>query len=228
MGFDYQGAYAQLVAIPEIALKNLFAIPEGLSDEVATFADPLSDAICGHKDIAVGLDDVVVVVGAGPVGTAHAAISRLEGARQVLLLEASGDRLELAREILGDERIAYVDVSSADGTEAVRSATDHVVRHWERMGTWARGDVRVVPEPCCLRKSPSASRRAIAARSELRETPRLRARSGSLGSRAPAGNSPASTRSRRVAAIRWRREGRAGVAAIPPTASPRSSAPRRP
>ena len=126
MGFDYQGAYAQLVAIPEIALKNLFAIPEGLSDELATFADPLSDAICGHKDIAVGLDDVVVVVGAGPVGTAHAAISRLEGARQVLLLEASGDRLELAREILGDERIAYVDVSSADGTEAVRSATDHV------------------------------------------------------------------------------------------------------
>jgi L-iditol 2-dehydrogenase len=126
MGFDYQGAYAELVAIPSVALKNLFAIPEGLSDEVATFADPLSDAICGHKDIAVGLDDTVAVIGAGPVGTAHAAISRLEGAGQVLLLEASGDRLELAREILGDERIAYVDVSSADGTEAVRSATDQI------------------------------------------------------------------------------------------------------
>ena len=52
MGFDYQGAYTELVAIPEIALKNLFLIPDGLSDEEATFADPLSDAICGHKDIA--------------------------------------------------------------------------------------------------------------------------------------------------------------------------------
>jgi threonine dehydrogenase-like Zn-dependent dehydrogenase len=32
MGFDYQGAYAELVAIPQVALKNLFRIPEGLSD----------------------------------------------------------------------------------------------------------------------------------------------------------------------------------------------------
>jgi L-iditol 2-dehydrogenase len=126
MGFDYQGAYAELVAIPQIALKNLFPIPEALSDEVATFADPLSDAICGHKDIAVGLDDTVVVIGAGPVGTAHAAISRLEGAGQVLLLEASTDRLQLAREILGDERVSYVDVSSTDGTAAVREATEQV------------------------------------------------------------------------------------------------------
>jgi L-iditol 2-dehydrogenase len=126
MGFDYQGAYAELVAIPEIALKNLFAIPDGLSDEVATFADPLSDAICGHKDIAVGQDETVVVIGAGPVGTAHAAISRLEGAGQVLLLEASAQRLELVREILGDDNVVYVEVSGGDGIEAVRRATEGI------------------------------------------------------------------------------------------------------
>lgn len=126
MGFDYQGAYTELVAIPEIALKNLFLIPDGLSDEEATFADPLSDAICGHKDIGVGLDDTVAVIGAGPVGTAHAAISRLEGAGHVLLLEAAADRLELAREILGDERMSYVDVSNTDGTAAVRGATEQI------------------------------------------------------------------------------------------------------
>jgi L-iditol 2-dehydrogenase len=126
MGFDYQGAYAELVAIPEIALKNLFLIPAELSDEVATFADPLSDAICGHKDLDVGLDETVVVIGAGPVGTAHAAISRLEGAGHVLLLEASADRLDLAREILGDERVSYVDVSAVDGIAAVRAATDEI------------------------------------------------------------------------------------------------------
>ncbi len=126
MGFDYQGAYAQLVAVPQIALKNLFKVPDSLSDEEATFADPLSDAICGHKDIGVGLDDTVVVIGAGPVGTAHAAISRLEGAGAVLLLEAAAQRLELARSILGDERMSYVDVSDQDGTEAVRKATDQI------------------------------------------------------------------------------------------------------
>jgi L-iditol 2-dehydrogenase len=126
MGFDYQGAYAELVAIPQVALKNLFKIPSGLSDAHATFADPLSDAICGHKDIAVGLDDTVAVVGAGPVGTAHAAIARLEGAGQVLLLETAAARLDLAREILGDERMRYVDTSGTGGIPAVRGATDDI------------------------------------------------------------------------------------------------------
>src|SRR4051794_6810758 len=122
MGFDYQGAYAELVAVPQIALKNLFRIPDGLSDEHATFADPLSDAICGHKDIRIGLDDQVAVIGAGPVGTAHAAIARLEGAGQVMMLETAASRLDLARDILGDDRMRYIDTSGADGIAAVRSA----------------------------------------------------------------------------------------------------------
>ncbi|HET6849785.1 MAG TPA: alcohol dehydrogenase catalytic domain-containing protein [Gaiellales bacterium] len=126
MGFDHQGAYAELVAIPQIALKNLFRIPDGLSDEHATFADPLSDAICGHKDIGIGLDDQVAVIGAGPVGTAHAAIARLEGAGQVLMLETAASRLDLARDILGDERMRYVDTSNGDGIAAVRSATEDI------------------------------------------------------------------------------------------------------
>jgi L-iditol 2-dehydrogenase len=123
MGFDHPGAYADRVAIPNIALKNLFRIPDGLSPEHATFADPLSDVICGHKDIAIGLDDSVVVIGAGPVGTAHAALARLQGAGEVLLLERAAPRLVLARAILGDDRVAYVDTSQEDGDSAVMRAT---------------------------------------------------------------------------------------------------------
>jgi L-iditol 2-dehydrogenase len=123
MGFDHPGAYADRVAIPNIALKNLFRIPDGLSPAHATFADPLSDVICGHKDIAIGLDDCVVVIGAGPVGTAHAALARLQGAGQVLLLERAAPRLELARAILGDERVDYVDTDDVDGEAAVLRAT---------------------------------------------------------------------------------------------------------
>jgi L-iditol 2-dehydrogenase len=124
MGFDHPGAYAERVAIPNIALKNLFRIPDGLSPAHATFADPLSDVICGHKDIAIGLDDVVVVVGAGPVGTAHAALARLQGAGEVLLLERTARRLDLARDILGDERMAYVDTDERDAGAAVMQATE--------------------------------------------------------------------------------------------------------
>lgn len=124
MGFDHPGAYAEHVAIPSIALKNLFKIPAGLSAAHATFADPLSDVICGHKDLGITLDEVVVVIGAGPVGTAHAALARLQGAALVMLLERTAQRLELARAILGDERMSYVDTETEDGMAAVMRATE--------------------------------------------------------------------------------------------------------
>jgi L-iditol 2-dehydrogenase len=123
MGFDHPGAYAEHVAIPHIALKNLVRIPPGLSAAHATFADPLSDVICGHKDLAITLDDVVAVIGAGPVGTAHAALARLQGAGEVLLLERTARRLDLARAILGDERMRYVDTDGEDGVAAVMRGT---------------------------------------------------------------------------------------------------------
>ena len=104
MGFDYQGAYAELVAIPQRRAEERLPAPDGLDDVHATFADPLSDAICGHKDMEIGLENVVVVIGAGPVGTAHVALALAQGADVVHLLETSPQRLDLARSVLGDAR----------------------------------------------------------------------------------------------------------------------------
>jgi L-iditol 2-dehydrogenase len=124
MGFDYEGAYAELVAVPEVALKNVFKLPDGLDAVTGTFADPLSDAICGHKDLDIGSGDRVVVIGAGPVGTAHVALALAEAAEVVYLLETEARRLELARSVLGDERVDYVDTSERDPVEFVRAATE--------------------------------------------------------------------------------------------------------
>jgi L-iditol 2-dehydrogenase len=128
MGFDFAGGYAELVAVPQIGLKNLFAIPDGLDPVQATFADPLSDAICGHKDLAVGLDQHVVVIGAGPIGTAHSALALAQGADVVELVETSAARLDLARRVLdgGGTRgsVVYVDASEKDPVEHVRASTE--------------------------------------------------------------------------------------------------------
>ncbi len=107
MGFDYPGAYAEFVAVPNVALKNVYRVPEGLDPAASTFADPLSDAICGHKDLGVGPGQTVVVVGAGPIGTAHAALALAEGAEVVYLLETEARRLELARDVLGDDDVRF-------------------------------------------------------------------------------------------------------------------------
>jgi len=124
MGFDYPGAYAELVALPNVALKNVFRLPDGLDPVPATFADPLSDAICGHKDLDVRPGDRVVVVGAGPVGTAHVALALAEGAQLVYLLETEARRLELAQGVLGDDGVRYVDVATRDPVDLVRTETE--------------------------------------------------------------------------------------------------------
>jgi len=124
MGFDYPGAYADLVAIPEVALKNVYTLPDGLDPVHATFADPLSDAICGHKDLDIGPGDRVVVIGAGPVGTAHVALALAAGAELVYLLETEASRLELARSVVGDDRVRYVDTSDLDPVAFVRGETE--------------------------------------------------------------------------------------------------------
>jgi L-iditol 2-dehydrogenase len=124
MGFDYPGAYAELVAVPEVALKNVYGVPEGLDPAASTFADPLSDAICGHKDLGIGPGQTVIVVGAGPIGTAHGALALAEGADEVWLFETEARRLELAREVLGDEQLRYVDVSREDPADYVARETE--------------------------------------------------------------------------------------------------------
>jgi Threonine dehydrogenase and related Zn-dependent dehydrogenases len=89
----------------------------------ATFADPLSDAICGHKDLDIGLEQHVVVIGAGPVGTAHVALALAQGADLVYLLETSAGRLDLARGVLNDANVRYVDTTGIDPVQFIKDET---------------------------------------------------------------------------------------------------------
>ena len=125
MGFDYAGAYAELVAIPAIAMKNLFRVPEGLG-ATRTRRSPTR---CPTRSAATRTSASASTrpspsSAPGPVGTAHCALARAQGAAQVLLLEHAANRLTLSEEVLGRDRMAYVDVSDADGIRAVRDATD--------------------------------------------------------------------------------------------------------
>src|SRR4029078_12237010 len=123
MGFDYQGAYTELVAVPQVALKNVFVLPDGLDSVHDTCADPLSDAICGHKDLDIGLEQHVVVIGAGPVGTAHVALALAQGADLVYLLETSAGRLDLARGVLNVATVLYVHTTGIDPVQFIKDET---------------------------------------------------------------------------------------------------------
>jgi len=77
MGFHRDGGFAEYVAVP---LQSLIAVPPGLSDEEAVFAEPLSCCLNALELGRVSEGDALGVWGAGPAGTLLCRAGALLGA----------------------------------------------------------------------------------------------------------------------------------------------------
>jgi threonine 3-dehydrogenase len=103
LGVNRIGCFAEYVAIPAF---NIFRIPEAISDEIASFFDPLGNAV--HTALSFDLvGEDVLITGAGPIGVMAAAICRHVGARHVVLTDVNDYRLELGKK-LGATRVVNV------------------------------------------------------------------------------------------------------------------------
>jgi L-iditol 2-dehydrogenase len=101
-GFDpYPGAYAELAAVPPIAVRNLIPLPPDLPSELATVVDPFACAFNGIEVLEVGLGDTVLILGAGPIGCWQAVMARDRGAGKVFLSDVNRQRLDLALAAVG-------------------------------------------------------------------------------------------------------------------------------
>ncbi len=82
MGFHRDGGFAEYVAAP---LQSLIRVPDGLGDEEAVFAEPLSCCLNALELGGVGEGDVLGVWGAGPAGTLLSRAGALRGAEVVVV-----------------------------------------------------------------------------------------------------------------------------------------------
>ncbi|HEY6567545.1 MAG TPA: alcohol dehydrogenase catalytic domain-containing protein [Actinomycetota bacterium] len=97
-GGDLPGAQAERVRVPW-ADTNLLAIPNAVDDDRALFVgDILTTAVYAASLAAPGPDDVVAIVGMGPVGLLCVQTLRAIGARTVLALDREHARLAMAQE----------------------------------------------------------------------------------------------------------------------------------
>jgi len=94
---DRVASRAQHRQIALVDAARALAIPEGVSDEEATWFGLANIVQNGVRRAEHELGDAVVVVGAGPLGQLVTQYSRLLGAREVIVLDLSGPRLEIAR-----------------------------------------------------------------------------------------------------------------------------------
>lgn len=122
MGYDLDGGLSEYVRVPAEGIEagNLFVARDDLPSEHLSLAEPLSCCINGQNRSRIGLDDTVLVMGAGPIGLFHLQLCLLSGARAVIVSEPSPIRRKLATDM--GARIT-VDPTSEDLYAVVEEAT---------------------------------------------------------------------------------------------------------
>ena len=133
LGYFYDGGFAEYMVVPDVAVRHglLYRVPDALSDAEAAIAEPLACVVNGQSKSQVKLGDVVVITGSGPIGLMHLQLSRLAGARKVLVSEPSADRRALAGELGATRTVdpttenldqVVADESNGDGADVVIAA----------------------------------------------------------------------------------------------------------
>ncbi|CQD23912.1 theronine dehydrogenase-like Zn-dependent dehydrogenase [Mycobacterium lentiflavum] len=113
------GGQAEYVRVP-LADMTLSVIPSGLADEDILFAgDILATAYTGCVAGGIEHGDVVVVVGAGPVGQLAAECAMLFAPAQVFVVDVLADRLRQAAEL----GATPIDASTGDPLAQLREHT---------------------------------------------------------------------------------------------------------
>jgi L-iditol 2-dehydrogenase len=123
IGYHYDGGFAEWILVPAKVLNvnGLNLIPEGTSFEEAAVTEPLACVLNGQELASVTARDVVVVIGAGPIGCLHVRMARARGASQVVLIERSTARLGMSAERVTPD--VAIDTTKDDAVDAVLKLT---------------------------------------------------------------------------------------------------------
>ena len=117
LGVDRQGAFADLVVIPE---QNVWKLHPSIPEEIAAVHDPLGNAVhCALAGPVAGLR--FAVFGCGPIGCFAVGVLKASGAAWVAAVDKNPMRLELA-ERMGADLLLNVERDAV--VPAIRSATE--------------------------------------------------------------------------------------------------------
>lgn len=117
------GAYAEYAIIPEpIVRLNTFEIPEGMSYAQASVLEPLVSVTHGQRIIQIKPGEHVAIIGAGgPIGLMHVQMAKYAGAAQVIAVDLSDTRLEVAERLGASHTL---NPQKVDPVEAIKALTN--------------------------------------------------------------------------------------------------------
>jgi len=130
IGFDIDGAFAEYMNIPEIAIEEgcVHKVAGDISFEEATFTEPLAVVLNSQDRSRVKTGDSVLIIGAGPIGLLQIQVARHNGSSNIMVADISQERLNFAAkfnpEILinnakEDLRKVVLEATNGDGADIV-------------------------------------------------------------------------------------------------------------
>ncbi len=121
-GFEPSGGgFAEYVRVMDwIVRKGVVRIPDSVSFEQACFAEPINTCMKAIQTLQVTAEDVVLVIGQGPIGLMLAVLARRAGAR-VITSDLYPQRLTIAKSFGLTEAI---DASRTETLSRVREVTE--------------------------------------------------------------------------------------------------------
>jgi L-iditol 2-dehydrogenase len=100
------------------------ALPTNFDTAVAALAEPFACVLHGADAVNLGTGDVVVIVGAGPIGLMHMLLAQARGASRILVVDRAPERLRIARALGADE---VIDARSQKADDIIGGKADVVI-----------------------------------------------------------------------------------------------------
>jgi 2-desacetyl-2-hydroxyethyl bacteriochlorophyllide A dehydrogenase len=120
LGVHDAGALAEFVVAP---IQNVYVLPTTISLDAAAYVEPLACAIHGQDRIGIRVGESILIIGVGPMGLAHVALARLQGASKVIVSEPDAHRRGIAKQMGAD---ITVDPLKENLAEILKIATDNI------------------------------------------------------------------------------------------------------
>jgi threonine dehydrogenase-like Zn-dependent dehydrogenase len=95
-GISLDGGFAQYLRVPAGAVGNVVQIPAQVSYRQAVLIEPLSCVYNAYEAYKTVPGDMVLIIGAGPIGALHALLNKTAGGT-VVVADLSADRLAAVR-----------------------------------------------------------------------------------------------------------------------------------
>ncbi|HOV06734.1 MAG TPA: zinc-dependent dehydrogenase [Anaerolineaceae bacterium] len=106
IGVTIDGGFAEYVRVPANAIRqgNVIRVSESVDPAVAALMEPFACVLRGQNAVHIRPGEVVLVIGAGPIGVMHIKLAKVRGAGRVIVSEPVADRAKQAAS-MGADRV---------------------------------------------------------------------------------------------------------------------------